>query len=169
MKSESIKPRGSMRVALGYSDSDDRMWIRIGDGRLLWWITRRLSLRMISQWAALVERTVPLEVEAATSGADLPAEPAHRAAGEHQSALSTAAQARGGTDREAPPPPGVSALLYSAEISVAGEVMRFTFRSASNRQTFETPRADAHRLLAAFVSRCRRNGWLDSPLPEWLK
>lgn len=161
-----------MSVVFGYSDSDDRMWVRIGDGPLLWWITRRLALRMIGQWAALVERTVPAEAAAGKPAAQLAlAERSRQAALEHRGALapSPSPSSAGGAATEPPAPPGTSALLYGAEIGVAGDKMRFVLRSAGHRQAFETPRGDAHRLLAAFVSRCRRNGWLESPLPEWLE
>jgi hypothetical protein len=159
-----------MSVVFGYSDSDDRMWVRIGDGPLLWWITRRLALRMIGQWAALVERTVPAEAGAGSPAAPPAAdERTRRAALEHRGALAPQVLPAGSPAAEPPAPPGTSALLYGAEIGVAGDKMRFVLRSAGNRQAFETPRGDAHRLLAAFVSRCRRNGWLDSPLPEWLR
>ena len=159
-----------MSVVFGYSDSDDRMWIRIGDGPLLWWITRRLALRMIGQWAALVERTVPAEAGAGSPAAPLAeTERTKRAALEHRGALAPQASPAGSVAAEPPPPAGTSALLYGVEIAVAGDKMRFALRSADKRQAFETPRNDAHRLLSAFVSRCRRNGWLDSPLPEWLR
>jgi len=163
-------PDRPMSVVFGYSDSDDRMWVRIGDGPLLWWITRRLALRMIGQWAALVERTVPAEAGAGSPAAPLAAaERARQAALEHRGALVPPPSPASHAAAEPQAPPGTSALLYGVEIAVKGEKMRFSLRSAEHRQAFETPRGDAHRLLAAFVSRCRRNGWLDSPLPEWLR
>jgi hypothetical protein len=163
-------PERPMSVVFGYSDSDDRMWLRIGDGPLLWWITRRLALRMIGQWAALVERTLPAEAAAGASAAQpASADRAARAALEHRGALAPSAAPAGSAAAEPPAPPGASALLFGVEIAVKGEKMRFVLRSAGNRQAFETPRGDAHRLLAAFVSRCKRNGWLESPLPEWLR
>ncbi len=158
-----------LNVSFGYSDSDDRMWIRIGDGPMLWWVTRRLAMRIIEQWAALVERTAP----AAEGSDELPAEETARrtrwAQSEHRAALVSAGPSVVGTIEEPPPRPGKSALMFGAEIAVDGDLMRIVFRSGRHRQTFETPRRDAHRLLAAFIGRCRRNGWLDAPLPEWLR
>ena len=180
-----------MKVSFGYSDSDDRMWIRAGGSGPLWWVTRRMALRLVSEWAALLERTVPAGEggESGADGADTPSggplaaemedDPdaaAHalreRLLGEHRAALGRPLPAKDGAEgaaAEAPAPPGPGALVYSVDLAAQEGRIRLVLRSSGQRQAIVAPREDSHRLLAAFVSRCRRNGWLDARLPAWLE
>jgi len=178
-----------MKVSFGYSDSDDRMWIRAGGSGPLWWVTRRMALRLVSEWAALLERSVPAErgepgVEGAneSSGGPVVAEAEgdvdaaararrERLLEEHRSALGRPRPGKEGGDgaaAEAPAPPGPGALVFSVDLAVMEGRIRLVLRSSGQRQAIVAPREDSHRLLAAFVSRCRRNGWLDARLPAWL-
>lgn len=187
-----------MKIRFGYSDSDDRMWIRAGGAGPLWWVTRRLALRLVLQWATLMERTLPPvhghvpdlgggedDITGAAAGRDAAGEndagaesldAAERLLHEHLAALASprkapsAAEPDGARQGEDEPPPasGVSALLYSVDLSARGGRIRLVLRSAGHHQVIAVPRDDGHRLLAAFVSRCRRNGWLEARLPAWL-
>lgn len=156
-----------MKVTFGYSDSEDRMWIRAGHDGVLWWITRRLALRLIAQWGELLERTLPAdgaaqaqpEAEAGEAGRR------QRARREHSAALSAPPPP---DEPDVPPTAGPSALLFSVELSVKGDDCRIVFLSGDKRQGIVLPRKDAHRLLSALASRCRGNGWLSGSLPPWL-
>lgn len=185
-----------MKILFGYSDSDDRMWLRAGSEGPLWWLTRRLALRLVSEWAGLMERTLPegegqpMATEAGDGAGPVPARVGpglesadaapedsyarvlaeHRAAMERPRAAPAAEQGVGAAAgaAEAPVPAGVSALVYSVDLGSAGGRIRLVLRSAGEQQAIVVPRDDSHRLLAGFVSRCRRNGWLDVQLPAWL-
>lgn len=188
-----------MKIRFGYSDSDDRMWIRAGGEGPLWWVTRRLALRLVREWAGLMERSLPPahEPSAAGGGEDGAGEGdtsgfghgrasagdpgaqaeslAERVLREHRVALSAPrpappdGDAAGQGEDEPPPPPGASALLYAVDLGMRGGRIRLVLRSAGHQQAIAVPRDDGHRLLAAFVSRCRRNGWLEARLPAWLE
>lgn len=184
-----------MKVSFGYSDSDDRMWIRAGGSGPLWWVTRRMALRLVSEWAGLLERTVPagdapgaegagalsdapVDVGAAgdagTAGeADAPARSLRdRLLAEHRAALRRPRPAKQGAEGgagEAPAPPGPGVLVYSVDLGAREGRIRLVLHSSGQRQAIVAPREDSHRLLAAFVSRCRRNGWLQARLPAWLE
>lgn len=164
-----------MRISIGYSDSQDRMWIRAGSEGPLWWLTRRLCLRLVGQWAELLERTVPLDAgaaAAATTDADGRRAGAWR---EHRTALEPSADARtddeGGADGkgEVGSAPAQGFLVYSAELTANSRVLRIILRSGGEKQAIEMPRTDAHRVLAALVARCRSNAWIDAFLPPWFR
>lgn len=181
----------AMKVSFGYSDSDDRMWIRAGGTGPLWWVTRRMALRLVSEWAALLERSVPAEAGdepgsdhgEAPSGAPMTTEAEAyaddaaralrgRVREEHRAALGRPRPPKEGADGaagEAPAPPGPGALVYSVDLSAREGRISLALRSSGQRQAIVAPREDSHRLLAAFVSRCRRNGWLAARLPAWLE
>lgn len=189
-----------MKVSFGYSDSEDRMWIRAGGSGPLWWVTRRFALNLVAQWAALLERTAPAGAQqdagaagdtdgggpvdadagaaavadaAAAGGGRAAALRGDRMAAEHRAALARPRSAKGEGDGaggrdEAPAPPGAGVLVYSVDLGSKDGRIRLVLHSAGQRQAIVTAREDSHRLLAAFVSRCRRNGWLDARLPAWL-
>lgn len=172
-----------MKVSFGYSDSEDRMWIRAGRDGPLWWLTRRMALRLVTEWAALLERSLPpppSEADGvsagAAAGAGLEADAAARLVREHAAALANPRRAPGeeggapaadGQD-DAPVPAGASALVFAVDLGWKGDRIRVVLRSAAHRQAVVAPRDDCHRLLATLVSRCRRNGWLDARLPSWV-
>lgn len=188
-----------MKIRFGYSDSDDRMWIRAGGDGPLWWVTRRLALRLVREWAGLMERSLPPVHESSAAGAGddgageggasglgrggasavasgTQAESlAERVLREHRAALTAPrpsppdGDAAGQGGHEPPPPPGASALLFAVDLGVRAGRIRLVLRSAGHQQAIAVPRDDGHRLLAALVSRCRRNGWLEARLPAWLE
>lgn len=180
-----------MKVSFGYSDSDDRMWVRAGGSGPLWWVTRRMALRLVSEWAALLERSVPAQ-EGDESGSGRTGTPSdapmsagaeddadaaaqalrERLREEHRAALGRPRPPKESTDSaagDAPAPPGPGALVYSIDLAAQDGRIRLVLRSSGQRQAIVAPREDSHRLLAAFVSRCRRNGWLAARLPAWLE
>lgn len=166
-----------MKISIGYSDSQDRMWLRAGSEGPLWWLTRRLCIRLIAQWAELLERTVPLAADpgdAASPGGDAE----HRRRGalrEHRGALDTPAGAPGQREDEveakgeaaSAPAPGF--LVYSVELTANSRILRLSLLSGAEKQAIEMPRADAHRLLAALVGRCKSNGWAEASMPPWFR
>lgn len=161
-----------MKVSFGYSDSDDRMWLRAGETGPLWWITRRLALKLVTRWAEILERSF---AESATGEDDGDALESHSAAAsasllaEHRSALDAPPpDAPEASDATSPAPPGAGMLVYSVTLGTRGDRIRLMLHSSGQRQALESGREDSHRLLAAFVSRCRRNGWLETHLPAWL-
>lgn len=173
-----------MKVSIGYSDSEDRIWLRAGQGQPSWWLTRRLALELVAQWAASLERSVPLADAAELAPGDAcAASPGarDRVGREHLEALAAGPRAgtaddRGALDEHgqddgegAPAPAGVPTLLFRVDLGTAGGRVRLVLRSAGRRQVLVMPRADSHRLLSAFVARCRGNGWLDARLPPWLE
>jgi hypothetical protein len=174
-----------MKVSFGYSDSEDRMWIRAGRDAPLWWLTRRMALRLSSEWAALLERSLVSPGEAdegedgGSPGAGVRTEDdrADRLLREHRAALANPrrppedgeGEERSAGRGEPAAPAGASALVYAVDLGAQGGRIRLVLRSAGREQAIVAPRDDSHRLLAAFVSRCRRNGWLEARLPAWLE
>ena len=59
-----------MRLTIGYSDSEDRLWIRTEASNALWWVTRRIALRLVAQWADVLERSLPDDGAEAADAAD---------------------------------------------------------------------------------------------------
>ncbi len=158
-----------MKISIGYSDSQDRMWLRAGSEGSLWWITRRMCLRLIGRWAELLERTAPVNAEGKPDADAAAVERQRRARHEHQVALASPSQGPQADEDNAAAPPDPGTLVYSVELSANDSRLRLTLLSSGNRQAIAMPRADAHRMLAALVARCRHNGWVDTPLPAWFR
>jgi len=163
-----------MRISMGYSDSEDRMWIRTEASNVLWWMTRRLALRLIGQWAQLLERSV--EVETVGDGPDDEAQ-ALAAARRRQALRDEHARAVAAVREQqkvAPverPAPGVAldnCVLASVDLSVNARGARLVLKAPGRSETLTMSRSEAHRLLDALFGRCNRLGWYGAKLPAWL-
>lgn len=164
-----------MRISMGYSDSEDRMWIRTEASNVLWWMTRRLALRLIAQWAQLLERSV--EVEGAGDEAGEGQGEGLIAARRRQALrdeYAHAVAAARGEQKVAPverPAPGVAlenCLLASVDLSANARGARLVLKAPGRSETLTMSRSEAHRLLDALFGRCSRLGWYGAKLPAWL-
>lgn len=173
-----------MRLTIGYSDSEDRLWIRTEASNALWWVTRRLAMRLVAQWADVLERSLPEdasdESDASAAGVAASGGPQDAARGlrrrealrrEHDHALVAARDRKVGPVER--PPPGVAlenTLLATVSLSAGEKGVRLVLKAAGRSETLRMSRAQAHRLLDALFSRCRRIGWYAGPAstPEWL-
>lgn len=152
-------------VTFGYSDSEDRLWVRClmkDEDDVRFWITRRLTLALIEAMGIKLRETLPaLPVPMAE---DL------RLAVEYQSALEI--------PREPAPPAPENPVARTQELPLCHTVDISTHPShawaivwkvagaaplalTANRQTI-------HRLLAALINRAEAAGWAPALSQSWL-
>ena len=162
-----------MRLSIGYSDSEDRIWIRVEKSTALWWMTRRLALRLIEQWATLMERSYPDADAAAAADAEAQraraAERARALRREHGSAVAVARGTK--VEPVGRPAPGVelaTCVLASIDLSVRADLVTLVLKAPGRTEPLKMSRQEAHRMLDALLARCRRSGWYDATLPHWL-
>lgn len=147
-----------LSITIGYSDSEDRLWIRLvrpqGEAKL--WMTRRLAL-------ALVRNSYDLLVQDLQEA---------EAVSEHSKAVTEFLQKQGDP---APPrnPESVTdiagGLVSSVDISVGKTNFQWTFVSPQGKALFRSDRDIAHRLLEAFWARMRSSNWVDKAPWEQVK
>lgn len=155
-------------ITLGYSDSEDRIWLASSDGHRFW-LTRRLLLRLLGALAELLERTVP--------GGDIPnALPAEqRIRLEHAESLANTPEGKPALQlNKANPatPPGVTPAppRLATRITCQADGPRCTLivEATGVATRFELNRIDFHRLLAAMTSVAHQAHWGLPGLPAWL-
>lgn len=153
-----------MQLTLGYSDSEDRLWLTTSDGTRFW-LTRRMLAGFLPQAAILLTKTVP--------GGDIPnaLTPEQRVGLEHGESLadtpsgSPALQHNVDSRAENPAPPQ---LATSLTLNVSSDHCQFIVRAAGMESRFPLQRLDLHRLLGAMVLTTRHAGWGLADLPNWL-
>jgi hypothetical protein len=136
-------------VTMGYSDSEDRLWLRLVDGahEAKFWLSRRIALPML-------ERSYELLTQAQDRG---------EARQSHQSAVKEFLERKG--DR--PPPPNrevasgpAMGLVASIDITVSEQGARWVFSSpVSGTAAFQADRTQAHQLLEVLWSKVREARW----------
>jgi hypothetical protein len=136
-------------------------------------MTRRLALRIVEQWAALMERSFPDGAAGAAEDAD--AQRARAAAKaialrrEHGSAVAVARTKK--VEPVGRPEPGVelvTCVLTSVDLSVRADAVKLVLKAPGRTEALSMSRQEAHRMLDALLERCRRSGWYDANLPQWL-
>lgn len=139
-------------LTIGYSDSEDRLWLRFvregGEAKL--WMTRRLAMALLDKSHELLLQNV---------------EPT-RFEGEHRQAVQEFIQAKG--DPAPPRAPSVqvdvpSGLVTSVDLTTSKDGVGWVFVAAQGRVGFRGTRTEAHRLLEIFWLRMQSAGWRDAP------
>lgn len=139
-------------LTVGYSDSEDRLWLRFvregGEAKL--WITRRLAMALLDQSYGLMNK----------SASDRDCDQ------EHLEAVQEFIRSQGDPAPARMPAGQVdiqSGLVASVDVSVSEDNVLWTFVSAQGRVGFRGSRTEAHRILEIFWLRMRSAGWRDAP------
>jgi len=161
-----------MRLTIGYSDSEDRIWLRAEDSPAMWWITRRLALNLVAQWAALLEKSAV----SAPSDGEAEADEARRAAAaqrvRQERSRAIASTPKEPADQGDKPPPGAVAesfLLSGVNLRASPKAVQIELVASSRKDTIGMSRDEAHRLLDALVARAQRSAWFEVRLPDWVR
>jgi hypothetical protein len=154
-------------LTFGYSDSEDRLWLKSSDGAK-YWLTRRLLARFIGPTADLLEKTVPGgEVSNALSAAQ-------RIALEHAEAMADTPEGKPAMARNKdtqPPGGGTSAPpLLATTLSLTADAgrCRLTIVAGGRDGQLNLSRLDFHRFLGAMTLAAQKSGWDLPGLPDWL-
>jgi hypothetical protein len=155
-------------LTFGYSDSEDRLWLKSSDGAH-YWLTRRLLLNFLGPAADLLERTVPggevpnalpaslrVGLEHAEALADTP---------EGQPAMQRDKETRGSATEHGA---AIPALANTISVRVDAEGCRLSLVAAGREGHLNLNRLDFHRLLGAMHLASAQAGWNLPGLPDWL-
>lgn len=141
-------------LTVGYSDSEDRLWLRFvrdgGEAKL--WMTRRLAMALLDQSYGLMSKSI------GDGDCDY----------EHFEAVQEFIRVQGDPAPARMPAGQVdihSALVTSVDVSVTDGDVLWTFVAAQGRVAFCGSRTEAHRILEVFWLRMHSAGWRD--LPPW--
>lgn len=154
-----------VNLKIGFSDSADRLWLRVADHPASWWLTRRLALAWVERWARRLEAAPPEGSAQWLGGEDEYMAREHALAKESENDRSSGAPAPGGSV-----PVTEHLLLSHIGFRTVGAHTRLTLRGDGQRLVVTINRIDSHRLIHALIRQIRRAGWLEAPrLPAWLE
>jgi hypothetical protein len=151
-------------LTIGYSDSEDRLWLVFTDDTKQLWLTRRMTGIFLSRMAHQMTLSCP----GATMDSSLKAEV--RVALEFQ----TAHEAEHDPILHPPPPrdssnsPASSHLISAITLKVSSNTIHFEPIAPGFRRTIILNRIEAHRLMGAFARRVAIVDWQIPELPAWL-
>ncbi len=156
------------QLTFGYSDSEDRIWLRYSDDEGLLWMTRRLANGFLRHLVELMTVSCPGAGENAGPSLDA----GKRLELEHETAneiLDEQAAASGGP----PTPPVMQAVaashrLTSIKLSVDANRVSIEFVAPNYQRPTQMSRAEAHALLKALAHRCQTAGWNLTTIPAWI-
>jgi hypothetical protein len=153
------------QLTLGYSDSEDRLWLIFTDDGSQLWLTRRMTHVLLLRLAERMTASCP----GATNETSL--KPEIRVALEFEAAHET-------DDDPEPVPPKASTtpaaintihLINSITLKVSNQQIHLEARARGYSRSLLMTRAEAHRLLGALARRCVASEWHLTGLPDWLE
>ena len=155
------------QITLGYSDSEDRLWMIFASDATQLWLTRRMTevllLRMaermtISCPGAAMDVSLQAEVRVA-----LEHEAAHEVEDPPKSVQESAGDAAAGNLA-----PGHIYRINSFNLTVSSNQVLLEALAPGFNRKLTMSRAEAHRFLAALARRTRAAEWNIPNLPHWL-
>lgn len=143
------------QMLIGYSDSEDRLWLLLSDDGHQFWLTRRFCANLMLKLEQALTESCP------QSGTGKDLAPSVRAALEHQAAHETP----DGTPlpptrpREDLPQERTSLLLSQILMTIDAQYARLELITPQFERLVVLNRAEAHQLLSALWQRCEGAGW----------
>lgn len=144
------------QMLIGYSDSEDRLWLLLSDDGHQFWLSRRFCANLLIQ----LEKALTESCPQSGTGRDLGAET--RVALEHQAAHEApdgGAHAPAAPAREALPQQRISVLLTQILMTVDGKQARLELITPQFERTVILNRAEAHQLLSGLWQRAEGARW----------
>lgn len=153
------------QLTVGYSDSEDRLWLLYSDEGAPLWLTRRLTAGILTHLIDLMVKTCPGEIPMCSGHTG-----AARIALEHEMAMEMVQErAAGGAplvvDNVAAKSPR---HLNAVTLTVDAQQVRLQCQAPNYQRDVVLNRADTHQLLAAIVKRCVAADWNLRGIPDWL-
>ena len=133
---------------VGYSDSEDRVWIRLSsaEGDVRMWITRRFMALILQKSYGLLSGGLPLE----------------QAAAQHEQCVADL-RANGSGVSSPEFDPGLQnknlGLVATVHLNCQGGIMSWVFESAADSVGFRCDIVSAHQVLEALFMRQQQSGW----------
>lgn len=156
------------QLTLGYSDSEDRLWLVFPDDGTQLWLTRRMTQVLLQHLAQQMTAscpgaapTVSLKPEVRVA---LEFEAAHEA--EHDPVpqqTGKSSSSNGGTGGA-----GTIHVISSITLKMNASQVRLEANAPGYSRVLGMTRAEAHRMLGALARRSKAAGWNIADLPPWL-
>ncbi len=160
----------SSTVTLGYSDTEDRLWIRIlnkdGTDKKMW-LTRNLCEKICICLVSNLEKTLSPNSEKNSKPSK---NMAKILATEHQVALEEATKKKPNDSVEAVKPKYNSPIRLCSSVNIQfGKAWKLQFFCAEEANSFEikTDRKNIHQILSAIIKQCAQANWNIENLPKW--
>ena len=151
-----------MDIDLTFNNRNDRLLIRLHDNStdLSWWLTRRITLRLIKAWADKLELIGLPKIDA------LPCGPPRDIGLEHKLSLEfDGPKAKEGSFKTGQ----VVHLVEEIDITVSSIGCQLQFKSKNKEMRFNLTRMQSHAILEMLSKVVNRAQWLEYvELPKWL-
>jgi hypothetical protein len=153
------------QLTLGYSDSEDRLWLVFTDDGSQLWLTRRMAHVLLLRLAERMTVSCP----GATSETSL--KPEIRVALEFEAAHETEQDPEPVPQETTPAHTAVATthLITSITLKVSNHQIHLEAQARGYCRSLLMTRAETHRLLGALARRCAASEWHLTGLPKWLE
>lgn len=152
------------QLTLGYSDSEDRLWLMFTDDGSQLWLTRRMTQVLLQHLAQRMTISCP------GAAPDVSLKPEIRVALEFEAAHEAdhdPVQQPGA--KPAHPPQGSIHVVSSINLKMNQSQILLEANAPGYRRTLTMSRAETHRMLGALARRSQAADWNIPNLPSWLK
>ena len=153
-------------MSAGYSDSEDRLWLRFGanDGAVQMWMTRRLLALVFNQlWAFMQDSCPPMPgTPTDSTGTDAARALALRA--EREVALEARPPLNDSQARQAQPvamshKPVQGGVLSRIVVERTGQKVKLVFNASAGQVVMSCGRPEVHRMMNMLAKRAESCGW----------
>lgn len=144
-------------LTAGYSDSEDRLWLRFGgdEAAVQMWLTRALLAKVLTRvWGYLAET-----VEAPKVTSPVGAVRAEREVALEEKKPMTDAEAREKQPQAMSHKPVQAGLISAVHLKRVGNGMRVTFTAASGQVAMSFDRPGLHQMLNLLAQRAETSKW----------
>lgn len=153
-----------MKIDVSYNPEQDRvrLCLRNEQQRSDWWLTRRITIKLLEAWLGKLER-VPLP---AVDAEWMPKNAQRLLDQEHALSLEFDAIS---VDPNAPPAIDSGLLVATINLTVSPTESRLELVSGTSNAAISLTRKESHAFVEALAQRARRADWLKAcHLPNWL-
>ncbi len=160
------------QLTLGYSDSEDRLWLIFPDDGTQLWLTRRMTLILLQHMAQQMTASCPSAAPTISLKPEvrvaLEFEAAHEA--EHDPVPQQAGKnGASRTDTGGSGNTGTVHVISSITLKMNASQIRLEANAPGYSRVLGMTRAEAHRMLGALARRSKAAGWNITDLPPWLQ
>jgi len=159
-----LTPDTNMKIDVSYHPEQDRvrLCLRTDQQRSDWWLTRRITIRLLEGWLGKLEQ-VPLPTVDAEW---MPRNPQRLLDQEHALSLEFDAVS---IDPSAPQAGAGGLLVSTINLTVSPTESRLALISGTNKAALSLTRKESHAFMEALAQRARQADWLKAcRLPDWL-
>ena len=159
------------QLTIGYSDSEDRLWLLLSEDDYQFWMTRRLCGNFLITLARELAASCPGIEYGAQQDPELRIALEHETAHEHAQELRNAApSATKPSTVEATPTikPRQSHLLSSINMTLDSQILRLELITNQGGRAMQLNRGESHQLLSTLWLHSQAAGW-HLQVPKWVK